>query len=810
LDSLQLFSFKNIKLQLWALRISGAFCIAVFLFWASCHLFIPGAIKGLVEGYGKKIGYQISYQDLSISPLRLRIELDGLRLTDQNQNQLLTLKKSVVMLKWSSLMMGEISFDKLVFDSPSLSLIKASSKSKVAEWNWREFMAAVNTILPAEDPAQMKKSLRISADEFKIVSGSLLVSDPASQLEEEFKNFSIELFDIANFDKVGEVNGLRGQYGINLGALHFTLPGSSKKIAFKQATVKGSLDNSGPQALGAKINFELDEGFIRTQWDIKNDKSIVAKVQIENISIEPLFALLPVNKHLYVKSGVLHSDMTIDIKGGETLMSGDLRIFDLDVWELGQKQALLSWKTGEINHFSFLSSNASAYKLTVDELLVAQPVMRFEIDENGFSNFRRLFSKAATIDSIEKVDHASLDKKPTTESLFHFDMAVLRLRNGEVSFSDLAMRPHFNLDLKRFNASFLRVSNAPEKSAAIDLDGVVAQKGSMHAKGQIAFDDPRRNNNVTMTFRNLPLNVLNPPAMTFAGYQITGGRLNLNLNYQAKDGDLKGSNQIVIKKVELGEEVPDFQGKKLPLGLAIALLEDADDTIDITINIAGNVDSPEFSASGLIWQAISNVLTNVATAPFRALGALLGIGGNDGVNAILGEAVYLPADQDRLEKFGDFLAKKPHVTLELVGTYDPAQDKEALARAIADLAIWKAAGVFVASNDGVPPPNLSDPKNQEALRTAYVQYVGRIKLGQRLISLSDGEARNAQLRADLIASIPVTESDLKALAVKRAKSASELIAKNNPSLASRIVLGDVKQVSASKEGVPLQVELRIK
>jgi hypothetical protein len=162
------------------------------------------------------------------------------------------------MLKWSSLMMGEISFDKLVFDSPSLSLIKASSKSKVAEWNWREFMAAVNTILPAEDPAQMKKSLRISADEFKIVSGSLLVSDPASQLEEEFKNFSIELFDIANFDKVGEVNGLRGQYGINLGALHFTLPGSSKKIAFKQATVKGSLDNSGPHALGAKINFELD------------------------------------------------------------------------------------------------------------------------------------------------------------------------------------------------------------------------------------------------------------------------------------------------------------------------------------------------------------------------------------------------------------------------------------------------------------------------------------------------------------------------------------------------------------------------
>jgi hypothetical protein len=246
------------------------------------------------------------------------------------------------------------------------------------------------------------------------------------------------------------------------------------------------------------------------------------------------------------------------------------------------------------------------------------------------------------------------------------------------------------------------------------------------------------------------------------------------------------------------------------LGLAIALLEDADDTIDVTINIAGNVDSPEFSAGGLVWQAISNVLTNVATAPFRALGALLGMGGNDGVNAVLGEEVFLPPDQDRLEKFGEFLAKRPNATIELSGTYDPSLDKEALARATADLAILTAAGVNLSPNEALPTPDFSDARVQSGLKSAYAQYVGRLKLGQRLITLPDGRERNEQLHAELIASIPVTEGDLKSLANGRSKLALELMIKNNPNLVGRIALGEVKTVNSGKDGVPLEVEVRIK
>lgn len=797
---------KTVFLRLCLLRILAAIFALAFLFWGACHLWIPGAIKNAAESYGKKIGYEITYQNLSISPLRLRIELDGLKLVDGHKQKLLELKRSVVMLKWSHIIIGEVGFDEILFDEPSVLLEKHDAKGKSALWNWQEFITAITRNLPPVDSTTSKKSIKISVDQLKVSNGSFELLDPNKNLHEQFKAPSIELLDIANYDKQGDIYGVRGQYGFNLGALNFTLPSLNKKIAFKRFAVKGALDNPAPDMLGARIDLEIDDGRISSHWDFRSDKSISARVQLENVSIAPLITLLPVNKELLTQGGVIQSTVDVSLKGDELAISGDLHLLNLDLLEQGQKQSLMKWNSGDVNRFVYKRSKSSGTSLEVEELSVFQPVLQFEIDEKGFSNFRRLFSKQeGELVAVDKLPEGIKEKQSLA-----LDIKVLKLRDGEVLFSDLAMKPNFKVNLRKFNANFANVNNLPGHLTAMTLDGVLAESGSLRGKGQISFDDPRRNNDVTLNFKNVPLNAFNPAVMTFAGYQISSGRVNLNLHYSAKDGELKGSNQIVIKKIELGEEVADFQGKKLPLGLAIALLEDSDDTIDVTINIAGNVDSPEFSASGLVWQAISNVLTNVATAPFRALGALLGMGANNGVNAVLGEALFLPPDQDRLEKFGDFLANKPHATLELAGTYDPNTDKVALARAIADRSILQAAGVNISPRDFIQTLDFSDAKVQSGLKSAYAQYVGRIKLGQRLISLPEGAARNEQLYAELITSIPVTDEDLRILAKNRAKLASDFMVKGNPSLQDRIKLGEVKVVSAGKEGVPLEVELRIK
>jgi hypothetical protein len=56
----------------------------------------------------------------------------------------------------------------------------------------------------------------------------------------------------------------------------------------------------------------------------------------------------------------------------------------------------------------------------------------------------------------------------------------------------------------------------------------------------------------------------------------------------------------------------------------------------------------------------------------------------------------------------------------------------------------------------------------------------------------------------------ITELSLMELARSRAQVSYELMIKADPSLKERITLGEVKAVEASKEGIPLDINIRIK
>jgi hypothetical protein len=786
----------------------------VIIFWAGIHLFAPSFIKKSATEFGVKIGYDVGYQDLSISPLRLKVELDGLHLAKRGSSKLLEFKKLAITLKWSKLMAGEIGFGEILLEEPKILVEKKPPKgAHSGAWNWQELIAAIEKAMPPEDPNKSKKPIKISIDELLVKSASLSLLDDSTKLKEELKPFTMKLLNVANYDKQGLVTGVRGQYDFNLGALQVLIPGLNKTISYQHVTLTGGLDNPQPGKLGVQLNVKLDDGGLLSHWDFNTEsKSVDGKLEIQNLAIAPLIPLLPANKELIGQSGAINADLAMKFGVDADSVAGDIHVSDLAVVEKGQKIPLMLWRMAYIRQLEYKRSKTqknSDSSLSINEIILERPVLQFEINEEGYSNFRRLFSKPPS--DVAKSEPSNQSEKPAESiSAFSLDMRSVSLKDGEVFFTDLEMRPNFRVDIKKFNGTFLGVSNVPGRMTSMAMDGVVAGSGSMRAKGQASFADPRRNNDITMTFRNLPLNAFNPAVMTFAGYKIASGRLNLNLIYRTKEGELNGSNQIIIKKVELGEEVDDFKGKKLPLGLAIALLEDSDDTIDVTVKIAGNVDSPEFSASGLVWQAISNVLTNVATAPFRALAAILGMSADEGVNALPGEAVFLVADQDRLQQFGEYLAKHPNSTLEIIGTYDPIQDRKELARVKADTAILQDAGFKLVPGEPVPVPSLSDPRVQSGLRGAYAQFIGRIMLGQRLLTLPDGEQRNEQLHSELIAGIEITEGELKDLAKNRAKAAYGFMVKADSNLKDRIQLGDVKTVEAGKEGIPLDVEIRIK
>jgi len=736
---------------------------------------------------------------------------------------LFTLRRGVLQLDLPALMAGRIGIREIQLTDPHFYIERRLQSGKPGLWNWQSFVAAVSKALPPTDPASQAKKIEIKR--FGISGLTLSLDDQPNRYRHDFGPIGLELRDLANFSKQGKQDTLEGDYQIDLGKLDIRLPHSTQRIQVGRAQLAGGIRAGEGDLLVIDLAATLDSGKVSSRWLLgAASNTLSGDIQLEQLPLIPLMPFLPSNKPLVMQSGVLNGSLQFASEPSAWSIKGNVLIPELFVRESNVTAPLLAWKEVKVEQLQFKRFNDGRSHLSIHELLLLQPEIQYEVNEKGFSNFRRLFMKggdseataAETPATTEEQAKATEEKNPSSSpaakdpSLFTLDLRSVQLRDANLLFTDLAIRPKVQVAIRKLKGSILGISNEPGHFASVALDGLVAESGSMRATGQMAFDDPRLNHDMQLQFRNLPLSDSNPYFMAFAGRHILGGRLDLTLNYKSVDGQLKGQNRFVIKKIELGEEVPEFTGKRLPLGLAVALLEDSNDVIDVKIDIAGNVNSPEFSAAGLVWQAVRTVLTNVVTAPFRALAAVLGMQGNPAIYAIPGEAAFLPADQERFTQFGDLLVKRPHATLELIGTYDPDLDRQELARARADRAILAASGFKLEASAPLPMPSLSDQRIQAGIQSAYAAEIGRIKLTQRIVTLPDTVERYQQLRQELITHFAVNDAQLQALGDARARVAQEAMLKSNPALGERIRLGSPKAVTADREGIPLEIALGAK
>ena len=781
-------------------KITLGFLAVATLFWVVGVAWAPSWIKGSLEQYSQKVGYQIELRDIAVKPFALKVELYGLKLKQIKGKELFSLERGMLSLQWGKLVLGEIGIQDIQLDGPSI-LFERDAKAN-AKWNWLEFIESISEKQVGAVETK-SKAPKVFVENFTIREARLKLNDEQTKFADDLGPFSLDLKKLSNYSSKTDQAGIEALYSLDLGKVDILIPSLNKMIVVQKVRAAGGISSPNPDTLDAKLNLKLDDGELDFVLTLKTKQDqILINTGITNLSIAPIVSLLPANSPLSTNKGVMSGQMQYQLQNHLWSASGDLRLLDVEITEGRPRQPFVQWKQVDIKQIDVRKLASGNTALTIDELIFDQPNFLFDLDEKGLSNIRRMFAKPASlkVDSTESINQAQ-------SSRFQLDIKAVKLRDGLVQFSDLAVVPQLKTEIRKLNGSLLGVSNMPGRYAAIALNGFIADKGSFRAKGQASFDDPRRNHDLSVEFKNVPLNTANAYFIKHAGYSINDGRLDLLLNYKAKDAELLGQNRFVIKDIQLGEEIPDFQGKRLPLRLAVALLEDSDNVIDISLSIKGNIDSPEFSASGLVWQAISTVLSNIVTAPFRALASLLGLQSDAPIYSVVGESTYLPADQEKLDKLAGVLVKRPNATIELLGAYDPGSDKLELARARADHAILNAAGFKLSPSEPLPTPSLSDPRIQSGIKSAYGQQVGKIKLAQRLITLPDNEARYQQLRSEIILSFVIGDTELKQLAATRASRARDLMLQNNPSLVERIKLGSSKEAVADKDGIPLGVNL---
>ena len=297
--------------------------------------------------------------------------------------------------------------------------------------------------------------------------------------------------------------------------------------------------------------------------------------------------------------------------------------------------------------------------------------------DNGFS---KLMKKSADVNQTEQKEQK---KKPQKEKIFPVKIDKIAVALGSAKFQDYSIPIKFKTDIHNLNGVIYSLTNLKGEHTLINLHGDIDKYGSTKIKGSIDGLNPKKFTDINMNFKNLDLSAMSGYSAEFAGYEIDSGKLFLDLGYNILNSKLKATNKIVIKKIELGDEVEDENVTHLPLGFVVGLLEDNKGVIDIDMPIDGDVDKPDFKYGKLVWNTFTNLVTRAVTAPFKFLGAMLGIDTQDleYVAFESGSSTIAPMQREKLDRLAEIMSKRSKLVLKVDGVYAKRSDTKALQEA---------------------------------------------------------------------------------------------------------------------------------
>jgi hypothetical protein len=419
-----------------------------------------------------------------------------------------------------------------------------------------------------------------------------------------------------------------------------------------------------------------------------------------------------------------------------------------------------------------------------------RPRVEIEREAGGSINLRRLFTapgpERATGESepVPTVSGPGAGPKPKgVLETMRLDFREVRIEDGAIRFLDRTTVPAFSQDLSRLDVTLTGLGNRPDRRAKLTLQSVVGGdaaldiRGELNAIGAPAFVD------LVGELRSFKLPSVDPYMAANTGWVIKKGELQYKVRFKLDGDQLSADNEVVVGQLQVapasgGDEVKRRIG--LPLGLIVALVKDQKGDIRANVPVTGAVNDPKFSFRDAIWTAIKNVLVNVVTAPFKAIGRLFSGGGGDTVEEprvdpvtfAAGSAVLSPAMEDHLLRVAVFLRRSPFVNLALTAVPSRA-DADALrteavtarvrdfqkAQGLDDTAAALAA-YYKAHLPGVPLPATVDEQiallgEREPAPEGRLADLGRRRVDATRERLVTGEGiPTARLTAEVAAGAP--------------------------------------------------------
>lgn len=495
-----------------------------------------------------------------------------------------------------------------------------------------------------------------------------------------------------------------------------------------------------------------------------------------------------------VQNGLLSSKTRLDLATtaqgdlSKLTLQGGLDVNGLKVVDRADNQRLLEFNTLALTGLTY---DGISQQMRIKDIALNKPFARIEINEDGTTNLQQLLlpQPAAT-----NSPHATAGSKAPD---FRFTIDQLRTEQGNLRFADRSLSQDFVADIASLGGQSRHISNIPGQRSDLAFNGKVDRYAPVTIRGGTNLLVANPILDIAVAFHNLELTTFTPYSGTYAGYAIDKGQLSMKLHYKLEGNRLEGDNDITIKKLQLGEKIKSDQAKDLPLGLAIALLSDANGVIQMNLKVKGDLDQPDFSIGNIFWDVLGNTLSKAITSPFSLLASLAdGTEDLDELPFLPGEPDLPPTQQEKLVKLAQALKDRPKLSMNIRGKVNFNEERPILQRQKLERVLAKLTG-----NQADLDLLEQDPALQEALAQAYEE-----RFGEDLEDLADRlhlDEESAALRAQAVILLRdqqlITAKSLRNLAMRRAQNTKEFLVDSQGIAPERLFVLDSQVKEEDKE-----------
>ena len=489
-----------------------------------------------------------------------------------------------------------------------------------------------------------------------------------------------------------------------------------------------------------KLNLDVESKIKIEPLDVS------AKIKLNDTNLPKYFAYAKPFLEADLASGQMSADAQLhyakDIKADAKLSIKDIRLN-------GKKaEKLVAFKSLDLEKISFAKND-----LTISGVSLNSPFIKAHLSKERKFNLSQIIK--------EDKNKAKTEAKPETKKVaskkedeLKFSVKNFSLKNGEVDFSDASLFMPFATTISKLNGKLTDIDKKRPSSG--EFQGVVGKNGFAQITAKLFPFELKQNTDIKLDFKDIDLTDITPYSGQFVGYKIKKGKLNLNLNYSVVDSKLNGSNFINFDSLTLGEKVDSKDAVNLPLSLAISILSDQNNQINIDLPVEGNLDDPDFKYGGVIWAAVKKLFADITLAPFRFLGNALGLGSKDlsSIDFLAGSSELISSETPKIADFIKLTGSKPKMKLSITPTYSKLDESfyknKKLDQKINQIIASSGKDYIAVLNELVP--NLKD-RSEKALREEALKGIEVDKA--KLIELANERAnavKEALIKAGLDAS----------------------------------------------------------